>query len=117
MYKLYVLGEHGCGNRRAVSRERVPRRNNCGNADRQQRFAGNIWRHAKQRAHQADIAVPVDHGLDHGARFDLEIQQRRREFLLEGGDSSSKRSGRKHHIDGHAQFRFKSAGRVVGTLR
>jgi hypothetical protein len=33
--------------------------------------------------------------------------------LLEGGDSFSQRRWRKHHVDGHAQFRFKPGGPIL----
>jgi len=47
-----------------------------------------------------------------GARLDVESEQRRRKFLLEGGHCTGENSVRKHDVDGHAQFRFKAAGQT-----
>jgi hypothetical protein len=113
MYELDVLGEDGCRDRCAVNCQRMPGRDNHGRPNRQQPFARELRRRDPQRRHNADRAVPIEHGLDRGARLDIEPQQGCGEFLLEGGHSGGERREREYDVDGHAQFRFEPSRQAL----
>jgi len=108
-----VFGENGHGNPPAASCKRVLWRDDHGYPDCQQRFVGELRRRHRPGSHHADTAAPFEHRLDHGARFDVEPQQRGRKFLLEGGHCTGENHLRKHDVHGHAQFRFKAAGQTL----
>jgi hypothetical protein len=113
VYQVNVLGHHGGWNGSAMGCERVLRRNHHGGPETEQCFACQLRRRDRPGTHYADGAAPFEHGLDHGARFDIEFQQCLGKLFLEGGHGGGQSRDWEHDIHGHAQFRFEPTGQTL----
>src|ERR1700728_2823440 len=98
--ELNVLAEDGCGNWRPPRREKVPGRYDHDQPDRQQPFASELRRYARQGARYADGTAPVEYRFKHGSPcIKLEVERGRRESHLEGSHSVDERRPWNHTVD------------------